>query len=158
MGLDMYLTAEKYLSPYEFDNAGERIDNISAQFPELGDSKVTGITAEVGYWRKANAIHKWFVDNVQEGVDECQKSPVNRANLHALRDAVNEVLADNSKASELLPPEAGFFFGSTALDEYYISDLTDTKKILDNILDNPAFGTDEEPFNGWWKFFYRSSW
>lgn len=21
---------------------------------------------EVGYWRKANHIHKWFVDNVQE--------------------------------------------------------------------------------------------
>ena len=29
------------------------------------------IIEEVGYWRKANAIHKWFVDNVQDGEDNC---------------------------------------------------------------------------------------
>ena len=26
---------------------------------------------EVGYWRKANAIHGWFVRNVQNGKDDC---------------------------------------------------------------------------------------
>lgn len=26
---------------------------------------------EVGYWRKANQIHNWFVENVQDGVDDC---------------------------------------------------------------------------------------
>ncbi len=26
---------------------------------------------EVGYWRKANQIHNWFVKNVQGGVDDC---------------------------------------------------------------------------------------
>lgn len=26
---------------------------------------------EIGYWRKANHIHHWFVDNVQKGVDDC---------------------------------------------------------------------------------------
>ena len=29
------------------------------------------ITEEVGYWRKANQIHNWFVENVQNGVDDC---------------------------------------------------------------------------------------
>lgn len=29
------------------------------------------IIEEVGYWRKANAIHKWFVDNIQDGEDDC---------------------------------------------------------------------------------------
>ena len=24
---------------------------------------------QIASWRKANAIHKWFVDNVQDGVD-----------------------------------------------------------------------------------------
>ena len=28
----------------------------------------------VAYWRKANAIHSWFVENCQDGVDECQYS------------------------------------------------------------------------------------
>ena len=26
---------------------------------------------QIASWRKANAIHKWFVDNVQDGVDDC---------------------------------------------------------------------------------------
>lgn len=29
------------------------------------------IIEEVGYWRKANAIHKWFVDNIQDGKNDC---------------------------------------------------------------------------------------
>lgn len=29
------------------------------------------IYEQVAYWRKANAIHKWFVDNVQDGQDDC---------------------------------------------------------------------------------------
>ena len=29
------------------------------------------IMEEVGYWRKENMIHQWFVDHVQNGVDDC---------------------------------------------------------------------------------------
>lgn len=29
------------------------------------------IIQNVGYWRKANQIHRWFVDNVQDGDDDC---------------------------------------------------------------------------------------
>lgn len=29
------------------------------------------IHKQVAYWRKANAIHKWFVDNIQSGEDDC---------------------------------------------------------------------------------------
>ena len=29
------------------------------------------IMEQVGYWRKANQIHNWFVENIQEGVDDC---------------------------------------------------------------------------------------
>lgn len=27
---------------------------------------------QVGYWRKENMIHQWFVDHVQNGVDDCK--------------------------------------------------------------------------------------
>ncbi len=30
------------------------------------------IYEQVCYWRKANAVHKWFVDNVQDGEDDCE--------------------------------------------------------------------------------------
>lgn len=32
----------------------------------------SSIIDEVGYWRKENMIHQWFVDHVQEGVDDCR--------------------------------------------------------------------------------------
>lgn len=30
------------------------------------------IMEQVGYWRKENMIHQWFVDHVQDGVDDCR--------------------------------------------------------------------------------------
>lgn len=47
---------------------------------------------EIGYWRKANAIHAWFVRVVQAGVDRCQVSPVSREQLSLLRTTCQEVL------------------------------------------------------------------
>jgi hypothetical protein len=35
------------------------------------DDFIPSISEEVGYWRKANAIHNWFVENVQDGEDDC---------------------------------------------------------------------------------------
>lgn len=45
---------------------------------------VNMICEEVGYWRKANAIHKWFVDNVQDGEDDCGSYEVDREQLERL--------------------------------------------------------------------------
>jgi hypothetical protein len=53
------------------------------------------ITEEVAYWRKANAIHKWFVANVQDGVDECQEAYVEREQLQELLE-ICETIIDGS--------------------------------------------------------------
>lgn len=42
------------------------------------------IYESVGYWRKANAIHKWFVDNVQDGKDDCDYYEVGKEQLEEL--------------------------------------------------------------------------
>ena len=42
------------------------------------------IFEQVGYWRKANAIHKWFVDNVQNGIDDCCYHEVTKENIQEL--------------------------------------------------------------------------
>jgi hypothetical protein len=88
-----------------------------------------GRNVEVGYWRKANAIHNWFVQNCQKGIDECQEARV----------SVNKVLAaakngDFSLAEDMLPTQSGFFFGGTDYDEYYIQDLESTLEILDKAI------------------------
>ena len=38
----------------------------------------------VGDWRKANAIHKWFVDTVQDGEDDCGYYEVSKEDLENL--------------------------------------------------------------------------
>jgi hypothetical protein len=51
------------------------------------------IFQECGYWRKANAIHNWFVQNVQNGVDDCDIYLVTREQLEQLKEACEMVLA-----------------------------------------------------------------
>ena len=52
------------------------------------------IMDQVGYWRKANEIHSWFVDNVQDGEDDCRyHREVTKEVLEELLDVCNKVLA-----------------------------------------------------------------
>lgn len=51
------------------------------------------IYEQVCYWRKANAIHKWFVDHVQGGVDDCEMhDEVTKEILEELIDVCKGVL------------------------------------------------------------------
>jgi hypothetical protein len=156
MGLDMYLRASRYVSGWEFSGKEENAQYTNV-LREVGlpenicpESPSATVNVTVAYWRKANAIHKWFVDNCQDGVDECQESHVERAQLIELRDLCKSVLNDIGQAEGKLPPTGGFFFGSTAIDEYYKQDLNDTVKQLSRILD-------DERFKGF-SFIYHSSW
>lgn len=51
------------------------------------------IKEEVGYWRKANQIHNWFVENIQNGVDDCDyHREVREEDLLELLDVCKRVL------------------------------------------------------------------
>lgn len=54
------------------------------------------IFEQIGYWRKANHIHNWFVKNVQDGIDECDTYEVTKEQLEDLLSVCKEVL-NNSK-------------------------------------------------------------
>lgn len=155
MGLDMYLTGERYLwSTNDADKA--KGEQINALFPELKGKQIKTIRVEAGYWRKANHIHKWFVDNVQDGKDECKEHYVNDDHLRQLLSTCKAVLASRhgpnaqANAEAMLPTASGFFFGGTAYDEYYYSDIEKTVEILESIVDNEELKD--------WDFHYCSSW
>ena len=98
------------------------------------------IKEEIGYWRKANAIHKWFVDNVQDGEDDCDyHREVTKEDLEELRDVCHEVLCNPDLANKLLPSQGGFFFGSLGYDEWYIDSLKSTIAIVDEALATTDF-------------------
>ena len=144
MGLDMYLTAKRFLWR---DQDKDLISKIQESIQT--DYRVEYVELEIGYWRKSNQIHKWFVDNVQSGVDDCGSYSVGEDNLKELLRVVNEAL-ESQKPEIILPTQSGFFFGSTEYDEYYKQDLKETKEIIEKWL---SF-TDKDKYD----LYYHSSW
>lgn len=97
MGLDMYLKATRYVSGWKHSKPdpmfGELVEMTGLTPHEESPSFTVSVT--VGYWRKANAIHAWFVKHVQDGKDDCQTVDVGREQLAKLRDDCNKVLAES---------------------------------------------------------------
>jgi hypothetical protein len=150
MGLDMYLHAKRYLWGWQDESEDKTIANEVqklAKIPE--DFEVKEIVIKAGYWRKANQIHRWFVEQVQEGKDDCGYYDVSRQHLIDLRDLCKRVIDNKDLAATHLPTESGFFFGSKEYDDWYYQDLAETIEIIDKALTlNPSQ----------WDFEYHSSW
>jgi hypothetical protein len=174
MGLDMYLRAKNYL----WGSAEEDVAKAKQIAEILGfDLEVKEVTFRGMYWRKANAIHGWFINNVAEkGVDDCQEMNLSREQLETLRSDCIKALAnpdrqyqiENNKVFYLLcdylnsldqkitvdnyenplEPSAGFFFGSDDLGDYYYSQLEYTIDLITTLLEQ----SDQL------EFIYRASW
>lgn len=159
MGLDMYLTAKRYLSSHR-DEDKEISQKVNQMIgvdgnPEkrFGGSSlvVKEVSVDAMYWRKANAIHGWFVENCQGGVDECQQSYVPREKLVELRDLCKDILENpDAERDEDLEPTQGFFFGSYEKDEWYWQDLKNTVEGITSALESLP----EDQY----EFYYQASW
>jgi hypothetical protein len=147
MGLDMYLTAKRYI--YDFGD-DDKVLRDALEALKANGMEVKELSYSAGYWRKANAIHRWFVDNVQGGNDNCAEYIVTTEQLERLLELVNEVLRNKDKADDLLPTHNGFFFGSLMYDEGYFDDLIQTKAIIENVLALEEFNR--------YDIYYSSSW
>lgn len=182
MGLDMYLNKKYYVKNWGH-TPKDSIHKISikkgGKKAPIPTDKISYVETQEIQWRKANAIHKWFVDHCQGGVDDCRQVYVSSDKLRELLAAVCDVLGmsklvpgkvktgsvcengkwtdtfeegmvieDPTTAQQLLPTAAGCFFGSYDYDQWYLDDLTFTKKELERILNDDDEGD----------FFYQSSW
>lgn len=136
MGLDMYLRGERY---YRYEKNPK-------------DSKGRPIRSEeidLGYWRKHPNLHGYIVKTFAEGVDECQRIPLDKDNLLNIKQAV----IDNN-----LPDTTGFFFGSSPKpgDEYFDETKTRDLHIIEGAI---AFldeaDTDDAAYRS---VYYQSSW
>lgn len=113
MGLDMYLIRrvrrnKKDLNKYSdykyrsyYNKNGEEIGFEFQEWHKYSDddkknlikesSKIVD-TYDLAYWRKANQIHKWFVDNVQNGEDNCDDYKVKTSDIKKLYNLCNKLL------------------------------------------------------------------
>ena len=139
-----------------------QVGRIKTIVPD-GDSYI--VRTEAGYWRKANQIHEWFVNECQDGIDDCQLTHVEPEELTELFNLVSSfgrippfrfnkpfipTPAQMRLARDILPSESGFFFGSTEYDEGYFYDIRETRDILKKVLKPSTINN--------WKISYQSSW
>lgn len=171
MGLDMYLRKEKYLSAYRFQR--EQVEKDPERFKDLAkeiamfdkmvdligmkpteDSPSFQIQATVCYWRKANAIHAYFVREHANGVDKCQPIEVEAEDLRVLmyKAKLAKSYAEKSKSipTDTLPPESGFFFGPTDNLEWYLENMQETIDQLEPLVSVP----DADDYT----YVYQASW
>jgi hypothetical protein len=154
MGLDSFLKVSKYVSNYDFSTDSDKESykkvlaaiNLKPEDVDEGSPSMT-INVNVCYWRKANAIHNYFVNNCAEGRDECQEIYVTREELEKLVEACEAALKGDPEDN--LPTTSGFFFGSTEYDEYYKQDLEFTITQINKIL---------AKFDDSYSFIYQASW
>lgn len=146
MGLDMFLDEHIYYGGKWRGNKAHGEGHtltVSGKFADdnkLENDNIQEVTREVGYWRKANQIHGWFVENVMKGNDDCSRTYVSWNNLNELHDLCVDVLnaidnKDWTKVNQLLPPTEGFFFGDyDVTNEWYKQDIEYTVDMLSKIL------------------------
>lgn len=174
MGLDMYLYAKKFIAGDSVAELKKLAETNNLPEPEW----LTHISVEqvVGYWRKANAIHGWFVNEIAGGEDNCQTMYLSRENLEQLRQDCIVALANPSREYQIenqkvfyqlcdylnsletpidptnyvnpVPPTEGFFFGGNELDEYYYWKLEYTIDLITTLLE----------LEGDYSFSYQASW
>lgn len=160
----MFLTKKHYIGANNtYRNVTGKIDiKINGVPMNINFNRVSEISEQVGYWRKANQIHNWFVRNVQDGEDDCKEYWVTKEKLQLLLSAVNTVLDskgttnESAVTTEWLPPTNGFFFGSQDIDRYYWEDLEYTKNIITEILQ--SLEDSDEHASVPPGFYYQASW
>jgi hypothetical protein len=132
MGLDMYLNKDIYIGAYFQHRKVEADIKIVIEGKEISinPSQIETITERIGYWRKAHHIHEWIVENIQDGVDECQKTYISTKNLADLADFCNDYIDENPT-------------GANSDDCQYTLDLLETI---------------QEDKTGDTQIFYQSSW
>ena len=153
MGLDMYLYKKHYVKNWDWMADHEKhtisLKKGKKKLDHIKPDRVCSVVEEVMYWRKFNALHKWFVDNVQEGVDDCKESFVDESDLKMLLETLTYVYENKDTAEIILPTAQGFFFGSDDIDEYYWEEVKSTIIQLKDLLEEDNKGA---------SFYYRSSW
>lgn len=167
MGLDMYLYANKYDAKHTYGWEDEKRERTAKSFyPRalqklaLMHSKENFLSKEtfyqIGYWRKFNALHSFIVDNYStNGEDDCRKIYLSLENLQEILDTLKKVKANPGNAEDILPPRAGFFFGSTQIDEWYMRDIEYSIELFEEVI---ATVKRNDKRKNYYEIYYQASW
>lgn len=159
----MYLSKKTYVKNWSHQTPEEthsvEVKKGGVLHTGIKPERVSYITEEISYWRKANQIHGWFVNNTEQ-LDDNRLYSVSREHLEGLLTDCKKVLEilnastksikqveggwkdgkpymvdvevyDNiDEVMDILPPTEGFFFGSDTIDEWYKENIEETIEVL----------------------------
>ena len=101
MGLDMYLDKRTSVRNWSHQTKDERysvsVKRGGKRLDKIQTKRITHVIEEIGYWRKFNALHRWFVENVQEGKDDCKQYWVSQRALTHLLEVLKKVAASRNR-------------------------------------------------------------
>lgn len=92
------------------------------------------VASEVmGRFKKTNQLHRWFLENLQNGVDDNRFYLVEKKQFRQLYKLCSTVDAYPERAEELLPTLKGYDIGSPQYDSVYFENLKKVMIILSHI-------------------------
>lgn len=181
MGLDMYLSRRLYVKHWDHhkDNYVVTVKKGGKAVKGINPKKISHITEEAMYWRKANHIHKWFVDKVQNYVDDCGEHDVSSEQLKELRDLCKQVI----DIAQLVPGQlhASTSYTDGAKTENYVEGkiIANAEDVADLLPTTSGCFFGSTDYNEWyledvkntyevlceldledydWSYYYQSSW
>lgn len=123
----------------------------------LDQSLVITTRETVATFRKENHLREWFIrKGIVEPDDDCVYRNIEKEQLEELINDIKTVLADHSKAQELLPlSDGGFFFGTYSSDkdaynEWYFEDLKNELAQLTEVLNQVDWDDEYLEYYDWW--------
>lgn len=181
MGLDMYLSKKSYVKQWEHRKPEDQFEVVVKKggitYPNIKPERISYVTEELMYWRKANQIHGWFTQNTSE-ITADVRYYVTKTDLDVLMETCKTVLEvlnkspkktiqvaggwkdgeqymvdievyDEDITQDLLPPTEGFFYGSYVVDDWYKENVEETLKFLQEELPNCEDDDEFEYYASW---------
>ena len=161
MGLDMYLTGDKFKrTEYAKDSNGELLRNEDGSIISVNEVFVDGYKCrseklEVGYWRKHAPLHNFIVKEFADGEDNCRPIDLTSENLRWIAKVLrgeNEFYGLPSNENVV----RGCFFG----DEEWWDELRERADEDAEIFDKAAdwLDSDQQDDKYWHSVEYQASW
>lgn len=133
MSFDMYLD-KKIDVDTEFCNISGSVSLKKDNEPiNIRFNKLKYILERQAKWRNAHSIHKWFVDNVQDGFDNNGYYEVYGEVLLKLVDICKKILENKDLAKTLLPSVDSYGFEINEYNEHYFNQLEDVLEQLKDV-------------------------
>lgn len=166
MGLDHWIKKRIYVgAQYEHNKVSGTVEIKKGDIPlPINLEKIESVIESFITYRKVNSIHKYFVDTVQDGKDDCNDYYIPKevlkefmilikADIDYLKSCETQIVNDSQiyivdEDKINLKTQSGFFFGSTDYHPYYVEELEDTLKKLEQ----------EDFNNSYIEYEYGSSW